>query len=598
MNFRSCLFGMTLFAALALMVGSSADAQAQVIDCSGGCTTVQYGLGNDPKEGPYLNTVGLGHPGPGDGSCGPKRWFRFQGRIKMMDQDSCVVSSTNRCMVEVPLGTLDSGYSNVNLGTFDLGPLGILNGLGALFTDVSNNIGHRQLNGTCTDTGTECGLDTDCTGGTDVCRSTCFSDPSTLCGSHQDCVDAGLGANDCVTKTEFDGIGTCGDNVTMCTDDSDCPVAGDVCFAGWRIRFANESCVCCQSTTATACAAIAGWVESPAVNCPFPAWDTPIQGASDFIFEGGRGTKFAHNFITPPGQQEGLCAGTVKDGTLDLGGVGGGNDGGRPCGARGDFWAGANNGKCASGAATCGDDPFDPSDPALPSSCDDVAFGGIAGDFCDFRERGVRARDGQPNVNPDGTYDVAQCQATISYMVATPNALCTIPTDIPDGDPQAGCSLTNFGIAAQPDLDCNGIDDTVEGRCMGAGGTPCSDPAICPPCAQDSDCASGVCVSDGDLCPFIGEEFFFRDSNNDNIGDECQCGDQSGDGSITSIDIAGTAQCANGLLPFEACNATLVDTDADNATTALDIAGVVATVNGILAPSDLRCLRNIAVTAP
>ena len=47
-------------------------AQAQFIDCSGGCSETLYGVGNDPAEGPFLHTHATVRQTPGDGSCGPE----------------------------------------------------------------------------------------------------------------------------------------------------------------------------------------------------------------------------------------------------------------------------------------------------------------------------------------------------------------------------------------------------------------------------------------------------------------------------------------------------------------------------------------------
>jgi len=124
------------------------------------------------------------------------------------------------------------------------------------------------------------------------------------------------------------------------------------------------------------------------------------------------------------------------------------------------------------------------------------------------------------------------------------------------------------------------------------GGAFCNDPALCPPCAQDSDCASGNCTNNGDLCPALGEANWFLDSNNGDIGDECQCGDGTGDGAISSTDIAAVALCANGAGAPGACDPSLIDATGDNATTAEDIGGIVSVVNGVLTSSDLDCIRN------
>ena len=563
-----------LIACLGLLLAPLA--QAQFIDCGlagDECNETLYGLGNDPPEGPHTNTTTINHIGPGDGSCGPEELFRFQGRIRIREQDSCAVSATTRCPVEIPLVANDSGFFNINQSSIPLGPLGIANLSAGLFTDMGGNQGNRQLSGTCGISGDECALDSECDAQNpgDVCTSTCFSDPGTSCSSHADCA-----ANDCRTEIEWDGIGLCSDQATVCSSDADCP--GEfICRAGLEWVTSQSSCICCQSTLGTLCPAFFALPEYPALNCGGLGGPENHVAAPDWLFEGGQGTPFDLETIQVPGQQEGICNGNRS----------------RPCGVLGDFWAGAANGKCESGTPACAADPFG-DDLAIASTCDDVAFGGVAGDFCDLSEQSVRSQGG----NPDGTPDPTICSNSAIRLVGTPGELCGLPIDIPEGDPQPGCRLINIGVSAQPDLDCNGIDDTTEGRCTPEGGAICSNPADCPPCANDGDCASGNCINNGDLCPFIGEVNWFLDSNNDDIGDECQCGDGTGDGAISSPDIAAVALCANGAGAPGACDATIIDATGDNATTAEDIGGVVAAVNGAITTSALECVRNLDTTVP
>ena len=159
-------------------------------------------------------------------------------------------------------------------------------------------------------------------------------------------------------------------------------------------------------------------------------------------------------------------------------------------------------------------------------------------------------------------------------------------------DPQPGCQLINIGVAAELDMNCNEVIDSSEGRCMPEGGAICTQPADCPACAEDADCASGVCINGGDVCPALAEFNHLGDLNNDGIGNECQCGDQTGDGNISALDIGGTAQCANGQLDATVCDPTIVDSNGDNATTAVDVSGIAQTANGVLQTSDLTCVRN------
>lgn len=541
-------------------------AQAQFIDCSGGCSETLYGLGNDADEGPLTNSLTNSRTGPGDGSCGPERLSPFQGQLRLREQANCIVSGVTRCPIEIPRIATDSGYFGVTRVPLDLGPLGLVVIVAAQFLDVSGNIGHRQLSGTCTlDAGEECAVNTDCPSMAG-CASTCFSSPATTCSSHADCPGA-----DCRTEAEWDGIGLCTDDLTSCTSDGDCN-GEDFCRTGFTFSGTPSSCFCCQSTTGVTCP-ILGAPEYPALFCGQAVQRQYPVGASDWLFEGGRGTRFEPETIQVPAQQEGVCNANRL----------------RPCGTLGDFWAGAANAKCTSGTPGCVADPFG-DDLALASTCDDVAFGGVGGDFCDLSEQGYRSVMG---VNPDGSRDLTVCAASVIRLVGNPGELCALPVDIPEGDPQPGCRLINIGIAAQPDLDCSGVDDTTEGRCMPEGGAICSDPADCPPCADDGECASGNCINGGDLCAFIGEANWFLDTNNDDIGDECQCGDGNGDGAITGIDIGAVAVCANDPLSSPLCDATIIDATGDNATTAEDIGGVVAAVNGSIPTSALECVRNL-----
>lgn len=545
-------------------------AQAQYVDCSQGCSSTFYGFGNEAffgdANGNFNNSRFHLKVFPADGSCGPEIDTRILGQLRIREQDTCIASSTTRCRVEMPQVPNESGWANAFQDVLSAGPLGLVAVISNLYQDLGGNQGNRQLSGTCGISGDDCALDAECDARNagDVCRSSCFSDPGIACSSEDDAACPNL---DCRTEIDWDGIGLCTDRATLCTSDADCP-GGNICQPGFVKSVSDDSCACCQSESGVLCAILAGWTEYPDVVCPVTSTVNPHGvGTSHWLFDGGRGTRFEMDIIQVPGQQEGVCNQNRS----------------RSCGVLGDFWSGSRNDKCA-GAPPCFD-PFDVDNPALVSTCDDVAFGGLAGDFCDFTEKGPRTGD----LNPDGTQDITVCAQIQADLVGTPNELCHLPVVLPTGDPQPGCAVINLGIVSQPDLDCNGIDDTTEGRCMPMGGVSCSDTALCPPCAADNECASGVCINNGDLCPFVGELNHFLDSNNDDIGDECQCGDGTGDGAITGLDIAATALCANGAA---VCDSTLVDATGDNSTTAEDIGGVVAAVNGAIQTGDLQCIRS------
>ena len=548
-------------------------AQAQWIPCGAGgedCVETVYGLGNDNRDGPYENTASNVSQGPGDGSCGGLQFLSFQGQVVIREQTDCVVSSSNRCMVEIPGVEVQSGFYNNNRIEVDLGPLGLLAALGGLFTDFAYNVGHRQLIGSCTQDGNEaCALDSDCASG-DGCLSTCFSTGEN-CASHADCPNA-----DCQTEINWDEVATCDDNATLCTSDADCPAGGN-CELGFDIAQLAGSCVCCQSSLGTVCS-LFSFLEYPGITCE-PTSDRvggPRLNGPKWHFQGGKGTRFDTARFTVPNRQEGLCAGNNQ----------------RPCGALGDYWAGAANNKCVDDPPCADPVAGDDTQGALASTCDDVAFGGIAGDVCDVTENGFR--DSDVDLLEDGSPNPAVCPVSWIQMGGQPNILCALPVEIPLGDPQPGCQLSNIGFGGVPDTNCDGINDADAGHCMPVGGAFCNDPALCPPCAQDSDCASGNCINNGDLCPALGEGNWFLDSNNDDIGDECQCGDGTGDGAISSTDIAAVALCANGAGAPGACDPSLIDATGDNATTAEDIGGIVSVVNGVLTSNELDCIRNPA----
>lgn len=194
---------------------------------------------------------------------------------------------------------------------------------------------------------------------------------------------------------------------------------------------------------------------------------------------------------------------------------------------------------------------------------------------CDFAEIGVRTSSANVRLNvpgeANGTPDPSECATNQTdirgYAVdaATGRSqFCPILDFYAAGmagDPQPTCLLLNFGTFTRPDNDCDGVEDDTDGD-----GQP-----------------------GPDLCPTLSEQRWFDDANDDGIGDECQCGDASGDGAITGIDIGATAICAN---DGTACDSTQADADGDVATTGLDIAGVVALVNGNIQTSDLKCARN------
>jgi hypothetical protein len=202
---------------------------------------------------------------------------------------------------------------------------------------------------------------------------------------------------------------------------------------------------------------------------------------NDWVFTGGRGTPFYTDpSFMVPGQVAGLCKNNPQ----------------MPC-------------TSASAAALC-------TGPQNPYLCCTGAGAGPtcgsecgAGDSCDLTEAGHRAqivngRDGFGDPRP------RVCGANLYVLRGTPNAGCTLePQYVVPGDPGDDCGLFNFGRDRRYDGDCNGVADFEDG---------------CPFLAEwdqnkdtDGDCSDGV----GGDCRL----------------DECECGDQTGDGRVNVQDI-------------------------------------------------------------
>jgi len=356
----------------------------------------------------------------------------------------------------------------------------------------------------------------------------CANNRDQVCASSADCAGASCSSH-CFANP-----------ATECSVDADCPL-GDSCRTRvvWSVLQLGtpNGCTCCQDSAGAGCIFL-GASQYPTLQCDPPVHATNLarRGVPDWLFEGGPGTPFAMASQTVSGQTEGVCALNRS----------------RPCGVQGDVAAGG--------------------------ACDDTASGGVAGDSCDLSEDGLRGT-AWLSLLADGSPNPSACAIGLYHFEGTPGGSCSVAVDIVDGDPQPGCPVLNMGTEARPDLDCNGVDDTLEGRCAPDGASPCG---------VDTDCPAGVCVTNGDLCPFYIETTHFADSNWDGRGDQCQCADFNSDGQLTSIDIAGAALCANGVIE---CAASIADADGDASTTQIDVSGVIAVLDGNAAPTDMQCLR-------
>lgn len=95
----------------------------------------------------------------------------------------------------------------------------------------------------------------------------------------------------------------------------------------------------------------------------------------------------------------------------------------------------------------------------------------------------------------------------------------------------------------------------------------------------------GLCDSD-DPCPAFPSGST-ADSDGNGIGDECECGDASGDGRVRSIDARLIQRCTVGLIPCP----ELCDADGDDDCDAIDARLVQRAAVGLLSPADLACTR-------
>jgi hypothetical protein len=247
----------------------------------------------------------------------------------------------------------------------------------------------------------------------------------------------------------------------------------------------DDAVTCCASTPGTCSNVVPGSPAYPLLNvrtCAVPGrFSYEDNVTNDWIFEGGRGTRFHtdRNHVLP-GQLVGVCL----------------NNRSVPC------TSAAANARCTGSGA-----PYACCTGGGAGSCGTEC--NALGDTCDLREPGHRAqivlgRDAFGDPRPTA------CNANSYVLRGTPNQGCTLtPSYLVPGDPGSDCGLFNFGRDRRYDADCNGVADFQDGCPFNGEWDQDKD--------TDGDCSDGV----GGDCRL----------------DECECGDQDGNGRVNVSDL-------------------------------------------------------------
>jgi len=452
-----------------LVLGVAGAAQAQSIDCSGGCTDTKYGLGPPEEDlffredqvpfqfhsSQFTGSIQVGYSSPEVTllpACANQRSiFPLYGQVILREQDSCVMDSVadgSGCLVEIPTDTAPARSGVIRNTTISADILGLLLEVRvAGFVKFEGSVGERVLIG----------------GG-----------PATK----------------------------------IVWDDSGLPEE-----LGGLIFGPDEGLACCQSSTGDFCPQVT-LAEYPLLSAPQS--NTPYRrGTPHWIFDGGAETNWR---VDPnhqvPGQEQGLC---LDDPNI----------------------------ACCVGAVPPPDLPCDNPCPGL-------------GDVCDLRARGLSSIES--DVLEDGGHNFERCSRAPYALRGFVNQNCWLRQEYPEPpiDPLPGCLLGGFGIHPRPDLDCNGVDDTVP-----------------------------------DLCPSHSERDPLLDTNGDGVGDECQCGDTN-----TMFDQNGELEFVDALRIVQTVQGTgsadfrLADTDGNKLLSFGDAFNVVQGVQAIQDPTTFTCGRN------
>src|SRR5262245_14132898 len=430
---------------------------------------------------------------------------------------SCVEGPSPGCRVEIPISD-GGGVSPVAESSDALLPtltVGVAAGAPFVLNAHASQTWGGSSHGVCSGTGALCEQDSECGGAPGSCiltRGTCRLGPTPgkICLTDAECGTGGTCPLVTCSPTNFRYKPSMGTRYKLPATHPEYDGSGNQTYVRWdygqvdptvSVRVANntairthsdDSSTCCASTQA-ACDALI-----PPSNVVYPLllqrtcavanrYSFEDNVTSDWVFAGGRGTPFYTDpSFSVPGQVAGLCK----------------NDPQKPCTPPGLAaplcTAPGAPYLCCTGAGT---------GPTCGSECG-------AGDSCDMTEPGHRAQI----VNGRDSFGDPRrlvCGANMYVLRGSPNVGCTLePQYVVAGDPGDDCGLFNFGRDRRYDGDCNGVEDIKDG------------------------------------CPFLSEWDQAKDTDGDCGNpalpgypssqcrlDECECGDEGGNGSVTVSDL-------------------------------------------------------------
>ena len=415
--------------------------------------------------------------------------------------------------------------------------------------------------GVCSGTGALCKNDSECSGAPGSCiltRGTCRLGPTPgkICLTDAECGTGGTCPLVTCSPTNFRYKPSMGTRYKLPPTHPEYNGSGNQTYVRWdygqvdptvSVRVANntairthsdDSSTCCASTQA-ACDQLI-----PPTNVVYPLllqrtcavanrYSFEDNVTNDWIFPGGRGTAFYTDpSFSVPGQIAGLCKNAPQTNCTAPGSA-------ALCtvvnGVPGPY-------NCCTGVGT---------GPTCGNECG-------AGDSCDLTEPGHRAQI----VNGRDTFGDPRnrvCGANMYVLRGSPSVGCTLePQYVVAGDPGDDCGLFNFGRDRRYDGNCDGVEDIKDG------------------------------------CPFLSEWDQTKDSDGDCGNpalpgypavncrlDECECGDEGGNGSVTVSDLVSI-----NLAIFQGVNHRLCDANSD---LNCNVSDIVSTNKEIFTPDSSTC---------